>query len=274
MASTTVLITLLIISWFLITLLVLLFIFTVFLLKETYTIRFHLDHNPTPVSTTPNSLPPPLLTYSVVNQVALPTAITLAIVHDHPHLLRLALLGFFLTTLLSVLALALIVPLTLGLTIRHLKREHQWVYNIAATAQCPLPHTTTPLPVIAANCNSNNPTQDVGPLERVLPHFPGAYVHSVIQPPMGVPINGNPVFGLWRVSVTTADALHTAEPVGNWNSLDLDWEEDTWEYLLTRDDNLLESLWASLQDIQDPGMINEVNCFRAIDAKINLFLAA
>lgn len=68
--------------------------------------------------------------------------------------------------------------------------------------------------------------------------------------------------------------LRVAEPVGNWNLSDKEWEEDTWEYLLTRDDNLLESLWASLQDIKDPGVADEVDRFRAVDAKINLLLAA
>ncbi|CCM06101.1 uncharacterized protein FIBRA_08349 [Fibroporia radiculosa] len=90
---------------------------------------------------------------------------------------------------------------------------------------------------------------------------------------MGIPIDDNPAFGLQWVSTTTANILCTTEPVGNWNSSDKEWEEDTWEYLLTRDDNLLESLWASLQDIKDPGVTNEVDCFRAIDAKINLLLA-
>ncbi|CCM07127.1 uncharacterized protein FIBRA_09462 [Fibroporia radiculosa] len=47
------------------------------------------------------------------------------------------------------------------------------------------------------------------------------------------------------------------KPVRNWNLSDKEWEEHTWEYLLTRDDNLLESLWASLQDIKDPGITNE-----------------
>ncbi|CCM06871.1 uncharacterized protein FIBRA_09179 [Fibroporia radiculosa] len=121
--------------------------------------------------------------------------------------------------------------------------------------------------------NTSTPVQDVNPLEHVLPYFPGAYTTTVTWPPMGVPIDGNPVFGLRWVSTTAADVLHTAEPVENWNSLDKEWEEDTWEYLLTRDDNLLESLWASLQDIKDPGMADEVDCFRAVDAKIDLLLA-
>ncbi|CCM06799.1 uncharacterized protein FIBRA_09099 [Fibroporia radiculosa] len=75
--------------------------------------------------------------------------------------------------------------------------------------------------------------QDVDLLERVLPHFPGAYADLVTRPPMGVPIDGNPAFGLQRISTTMADVLRTAEPVGNWNSADKEWEEDTWEYLLT-----------------------------------------
>ncbi|CCM06812.1 uncharacterized protein FIBRA_09114 [Fibroporia radiculosa] len=44
--------------------------------------------------------------------------------------------------------------------------------------------------------NTSTPVQDVDPLERVLPHFPGAYATLVTQPPMGVPINSNPAFGL------------------------------------------------------------------------------
>ncbi|CCM07267.1 uncharacterized protein FIBRA_09615 [Fibroporia radiculosa] len=57
----------------------------------------------------------------------------------------------------------------------------------------------------------------------------------------------------------TAAALCTTNPIGNWNSSDKEWEEDTWEYLLTQDDNLLESLWALLQDIRDPGVTNKVD---------------
>ncbi|CCM07061.1 uncharacterized protein FIBRA_09383 [Fibroporia radiculosa] len=91
---------------------------------------------------------------------------------------------------------------------------------------------------------------------------------------MGVPIDGNPAFGLRWVSTTAPDVLCIAEPVGNWNSSDKEWEEDTGEYLLMRDDNLLEGLWALLQDIKDPGIVNEVNRFRAVDAKIDLLLAA
>ncbi|CCM06988.1 uncharacterized protein FIBRA_09304 [Fibroporia radiculosa] len=90
------------------------------------------------------------------------------------------------------------------------------------------------------------PVQDVDPLDRVLPYFPGAYATTVARPPMGVPIDGNPAFGLRRVSTTATDVLRVAEPVGNWNQLCKEWEEDTWEYLLMQDDNLLESLWASL----------------------------
>ncbi|CCM07228.1 uncharacterized protein FIBRA_09573 [Fibroporia radiculosa] len=74
--------------------------------------------------------------------------------------------------------------------------------------------------------------QDVNPLKQVMPYFPGAYANLITQPPMGVPINGNPAFGLQWVSTTTAAALHTADPVGNWNSSDKEWEEDTWEYSL------------------------------------------
>ncbi|CCM07148.1 uncharacterized protein FIBRA_09486 [Fibroporia radiculosa] len=121
--------------------------------------------------------------------------------------------------------------------------------------------------------DTSTPVQDVNPLERVLPYFPGAYATTVTRLPMGVPIDGNPAFGLQWVLTTVADVLHAAEPVGNWNSSDKEWEEDTWEYLLTRDDNLLESLWALLQDIKDPGVTDEVDCFRAVDAKIDLLLA-
>ncbi|CCM06883.1 uncharacterized protein FIBRA_09192 [Fibroporia radiculosa] len=81
--------------------------------------------------------------------------------------------------------------------------------------------------------DTSTPIQDVYPLEHVLPHFPGAYANFITQPPMGVPIDGNPVFRLQQVSTTTAATLHTTEPVGNWNSSDKEWEEDTWEYLLT-----------------------------------------
>ncbi|CCM06936.1 uncharacterized protein FIBRA_09250 [Fibroporia radiculosa] len=68
---------------------------------------------------------------------------------------------------------------------------------------------------------------DVDPLERVLPHFPGAYATTVTRPPMGVLINGNPAFGLRRISTTPADVLRVTEPVGNWNQSDKEWEEDT-----------------------------------------------
>ncbi|CCM07247.1 uncharacterized protein FIBRA_09593 [Fibroporia radiculosa] len=102
--------------------------------------------------------------------------------------------------------------------------------------------------------DTSTPVQDIDPLERVLPYFPGAYTNFV--------------------STTAAAALHTVELVGNWNTSDKEWEEDTWEYLLTQDDNLLESLWASLQDIRDPGVTDEVDQFRAIDTKIDLLLAA
>ncbi|CCM07003.1 uncharacterized protein FIBRA_09321 [Fibroporia radiculosa] len=122
--------------------------------------------------------------------------------------------------------------------------------------------------------DTSTPIQDVDPLDRVLPHFPGAYAITITRPPMGVPINGNPAFGLRQISTTPADVLRVAEPVGNWNQSDKEWEEDTTEYLLTRDDNLLESLWALLQDIKDAGVTNEVDCFRAVDAKIDLLLAA
>ncbi|CCM07043.1 uncharacterized protein FIBRA_09363 [Fibroporia radiculosa] len=350
MASTTVLATLLIATW---------------------------RHTKSKSSSLDNQQPPPLTKHPMVNQVAPLTTITLAVINEHSHLLLLALLGFFLLSLLSTLTLALIVPLLLCLTIHHLEREHQWAFNITTTAQCPLPHTTTNLPVVAANRDSNNPTQqesddssleflnkggfrypftplpnvthqlflipglpessnsdtivlhqfpgpleilpntleastgsyhvapaqvfpslspmntssspnpdsplaastdspnmppltsdasdngsldhapnlhllaniskswqsipfdtstpvqDVDPLEQVLPHFPGVYANFVTRPPMGVSINGIPAFGLQRVSTTTANILRTAEPVGNWNSLDKEWEKDTWEYLQT-----------------------------------------
>ncbi|CCM06780.1 uncharacterized protein FIBRA_09079 [Fibroporia radiculosa] len=99
--------------------------------------------------------------------------------------------------------------------------------------------------------DTSTPAQDVDPLGCALPYFPGAYTTTITRPPMGVPID-----------------------VGNWNCSDKEWEEDTWEYLLMRDDNLLESLWASLQDIKDAGVTNEVDRFRAVDAKIDLLLVA
>ncbi|CCM07052.1 uncharacterized protein FIBRA_09374 [Fibroporia radiculosa] len=55
--------------------------------------------------------------------------------------------------------------------------------------------------------DTSTPIQDADPLERVLPRFPGAYATTVTRPPMGVPINGNPAFGLRRVSTTPADVL-------------------------------------------------------------------
>ncbi|CCM06937.1 uncharacterized protein FIBRA_09251 [Fibroporia radiculosa] len=107
--------------------------------------------------------------------------------------------------------------------------------------------------------DTSTPVQDINPLERIMPYFPGAYAQSLSRPPMGVPIPLNPAFGLRRISVTTADALRIAEPVGDLTNMD--WEEDTWEYLLTREDSLLESLWASLQDIRDPGVTDEIDHF-------------
>ncbi|CCM06917.1 uncharacterized protein FIBRA_09229 [Fibroporia radiculosa] len=155
MASTTLLLTLLLTSWFLITflILILILVLAVFFLKETYTFRVHVDQIPTPVTT---SIDKQALNWANNGaQVMSPIELTPAPFTD----LLSALLGFFLTTLLSILALTLIVPLTLRLTIQHLEREHQWAFNITATAQRPLPHTTTTLPIIAANCDSNNPTQ-------------------------------------------------------------------------------------------------------------------
>ncbi|CCM06523.1 uncharacterized protein FIBRA_08796 [Fibroporia radiculosa] len=158
MASTTILTAILILTWFILAVLILLFTLAFFYFRETYKVEVILTHQPT----TPiiYSSPLPLLTYLVVNQISPITAVTLAVINDHPNLLLLTLLGFFLLlSLLSTLALALIIPLLLRLTIRHLEREHQWAFNIATTAQCPLPHTTTNLPVIATNRNGNNLTQ-------------------------------------------------------------------------------------------------------------------
>ncbi|CCM07145.1 uncharacterized protein FIBRA_09482 [Fibroporia radiculosa] len=55
--------------------------------------------------------------------------------------------------------------------------------------------------------NTSTPIQDVDPLECVFPHFPGAYATTVTRPPMGVPINGNPAFGLRRILTTPANVL-------------------------------------------------------------------
>ncbi|CCM06874.1 uncharacterized protein FIBRA_09182 [Fibroporia radiculosa] len=55
--------------------------------------------------------------------------------------------------------------------------------------------------------NTSTPVQDVDPLERILPYFPGAYTTTVTRPPMGMPIDGNPAFGLRQVSTTAADVL-------------------------------------------------------------------
>ncbi|CCM06842.1 uncharacterized protein FIBRA_09145 [Fibroporia radiculosa] len=98
MASVTILVTLLLISWFPTAFLILILILAVFFLKEMYTFK---ANNGTQVTSSVELTPTPFTD------------------------LLSALLGFFLTTLLSVLALALIVPLTLHLTIQHLKREHQ-----------------------------------------------------------------------------------------------------------------------------------------------------
>ncbi|CCM06938.1 uncharacterized protein FIBRA_09252 [Fibroporia radiculosa] len=114
-------------------------------------------------STAPPLLPPPPPLTSrpsiVVNHITPLATATLAVVDEQPHLLLLALLGSFLISLLAILALALIVPLTLRITIRHLEKEHHWAYNIATTAQRPLPHINTPLLVIVANRDNNNPSQ-------------------------------------------------------------------------------------------------------------------
>ncbi|CCM06923.1 uncharacterized protein FIBRA_09235 [Fibroporia radiculosa] len=140
MASTTILAALLILTWFSLVLLILLLILTVFYLKDTYSLSVHIAQRPvTPLTNKTPERP--------ANGV------------QCPHLLLLALLGFFLTTLLSILALTLIILLTLCTTLRHLKCEHQWVFNITTTVQCPLLHTTTNLPVIASNWDPNNPTQ-------------------------------------------------------------------------------------------------------------------
>ncbi|CCM07101.1 uncharacterized protein FIBRA_09429 [Fibroporia radiculosa] len=55
--------------------------------------------------------------------------------------------------------------------------------------------------------DTSTPVQDVDPLEHILPYFPGAYATTITRPPMGVPIDGNPAFGLRRVSTTAADVL-------------------------------------------------------------------
>ncbi|CCM07153.1 uncharacterized protein FIBRA_09491 [Fibroporia radiculosa] len=146
MVSVTILAALLLVSWAFTALLILLLAFTLFVLKDTYTFKVHLERTPTPLATTP--IDEQALNWANNRaQVTSPIELTPTPFTD----LLSALLGFFLTTLLSVLALALIVPLTLRLTIQHLERKHQWAYNITATAQRPLPHTTTTLPVIAAN---------------------------------------------------------------------------------------------------------------------------
>ncbi|CCM06783.1 uncharacterized protein FIBRA_09082 [Fibroporia radiculosa] len=159
MASNSLLLALLLLTWFFLAVLILFIAIALFVLKDSYTIKVNLECIPTPLATTPIDEQALNWSNNVVNQVSFPAAATLVVADDHNQLLLLALLGFCLTTLLAVLALALIVPLTLRLTIRHLEREHQWAYNIAVTAQRPLPHTTTTLPIIAANRDSNNPTQ-------------------------------------------------------------------------------------------------------------------
>ncbi|CCM07142.1 uncharacterized protein FIBRA_09479 [Fibroporia radiculosa] len=51
MASVTILVVLLIISWFLIALLTLLSALAIFFLKDTYTFKVHLEYTPTPLTT-------------------------------------------------------------------------------------------------------------------------------------------------------------------------------------------------------------------------------
>ncbi|CCM06873.1 uncharacterized protein FIBRA_09181 [Fibroporia radiculosa] len=51
MASTTLLVTLLILSWFFIALLILILVLAVFFIKETYTFKINLERNPTPINT-------------------------------------------------------------------------------------------------------------------------------------------------------------------------------------------------------------------------------
>ncbi|CCM07051.1 uncharacterized protein FIBRA_09371 [Fibroporia radiculosa] len=121
--------------------------------------------------------------------------------------------------------------------------------------------------------NTLMPVEDVDPIKCMMLHFPRAYATHVSHPPIGIPINGNPAFSLRHVSTITLGALCTAEPIGNWNSSDKKWEEDTWEYLLTQESNALESLWALLQAMGDLGVVDEVNCFWAVDAKLDLLLA-
>ncbi|CCM06943.1 uncharacterized protein FIBRA_09257 [Fibroporia radiculosa] len=93
------------------------------------------------------------------------------------------------------------------------------------------------------------------------------------QETLRVPINSNPAFRLQHVSTTTLGALCTAKPVENWNSSDGKWEEDTWEYLLMQESNVLEHLWASLQAMGDLGVVDEVNHFQAVNLKLDLLLA-
>ncbi|CCM06971.1 uncharacterized protein FIBRA_09285 [Fibroporia radiculosa] len=149
MASITILAALLFLTWFLLTVLILILTLLFLYFKETYKVKVILTRQPiTPIADQTPERPTGVQVMSPVKLTPTPFTDLLS-----------ALLGFFLTTLLSVLALTFIVPLTLRLTLRHLKREHQWAFNIAATAQRPLPNTTTNLPVIAANRDSNTPTQ-------------------------------------------------------------------------------------------------------------------
>ncbi|CCM07121.1 uncharacterized protein FIBRA_09455 [Fibroporia radiculosa] len=113
MASITILAALLLVSWTLIVLLILIIAFTVFFLKDSYTFKVHLEHTPTPLTTTP------------INKQALNWANNGTQVTSPIELIPIpftdllsALLGFFLSTLLSTLAL------TLRTTIRYLECEH------------------------------------------------------------------------------------------------------------------------------------------------------
>ncbi|CCM06227.1 uncharacterized protein FIBRA_08473 [Fibroporia radiculosa] len=110
-ASTTILTALLIVTWFLLAILCLVLTLTLLYFKEAYKVEVILTCQPT--TPTVNLTPE----WPAGVQVMSPAELTPTPFTD----LLSALLGFFLTTLLSILALALIVSHTLCLTLCHLE---------------------------------------------------------------------------------------------------------------------------------------------------------
>ncbi|CCM06302.1 uncharacterized protein FIBRA_08553 [Fibroporia radiculosa] len=295
MASTTILTTLLILTWFLIAFLILVLTLAFFHFKETYKVEVILTCQPTtPIA----DLTPEWPSNGV--QVTSPTLLT-----PNPFTDLLSEFldegGFcypFSSPLPNVTCRPFLIPEPLDSSNSDAIVLHQFPgplevsqaseatpgsYHIAPAQVFPSlsPMNTSSSPNPDSPCTASTDSPSMPPLASdvsdngSLDHTPNLWLLAdiITRPPMGIPINGNPAFGLQWVSTTAADILWTAEPVGNWNQSDKEWEEDTWEYLLTQDDNLLESLWALLQDIKDLGVTDKVDRFRAVDTKIDLLLA-